>query len=500
MLYTDKSKSLMDFMTEHKALERVSFHMPGHKGKDFFEANGYGEQIENLVNGDITEIHGADNLFMPEGVLRNLMNRYKTIYGVKEAFLLVGGSSAGIIATILSLISKDETLIMASNCHKSVYNAVLLSGGRASFVTPEVISGFGIAGEVKAESVKRAMDANPHAKAVLITSPNYYGVCSDIKAIAETVHSQGKILIVDEAHGAHLKLMDCLGQNCSGIHLAAESAGADVVITSTHKTMASFTQTALALVCSDRVSADSIADKLQMIESSSPSYILMKSLEINAELMEKKSEQLIKSWSDDIEYVYGELKKIKGLDFFDYGLHDRTKLVMSFSRLGVSGYKLDELLRDRGIFVELADMKSVVAMSGIGNRRCDYEALISALSEISGKMLKSQDSKMTCNNDAADMFLSCVYEPGGNIAGISSKELYSHKEITDIPREVRRIALAESANKVSSRALIPYPPGIPVIVPGECISELKVKYLSELREKGVTVIGVDESGTIMCGD
>ena len=468
-----KGPGLIEFIKAHRDRERVSFHMPGHKGKAFFTKNGYADFTDLMIDGDLTEIEGADNLFKAEGILRETMDRYKTMYGAKQAFMLVGGSSAGIMASVMSLISRGDTLIMASNCHKSVYNALMLSGGKAVFVEPEMLDEYGIASEISADSIAEALEKQAEAKAVIITSPNYYGVCSDIDKIAETVHAQGKILIVDEAHGAHLSFMDEYAdssfdggkfQGCKVRSLAAENRGADIVVISTHKTLASFTQTSILLVCTDRVDVDTIANNLQILQSSSPSYILMASLDMN--------------------YVYEELRKINGLELLEMPLMDRTKLVFSFHDLGISGYELDGLLREKGIFCELSDSRFVMAMTGIGSERSDYEILISELRKIA-------DEK-TC--EGLDM---CVKPKKDNKALM--EELYRHEKIFDVPTESEWIKPSECEGRISVRAVIPYPPGIPIIVPGERIDARKLNVIERLLKDGVSMIGLNEDDKILCG-
>ena len=339
--------------------------------------------------------------------------------------------------------------------------------------------------------IEEALIKHPEAKAVLITSPNYYGVCSDVEKISEIVHAHGKILIVDEAHGAHLAFMDKItpssdkGRNGDGKvqKLAAEVSGADIVILSTHKTLASFTQTAILLVCSDRVDVDTLANNLQILQSSSPSYILMASLDMNARIIEEAGATLFTKWQSDLDYAYGRLRKIQGLELLETELLDRTKLVFGLREIGISGYELDALLRERGVFCELSDSRFVMAMSGIGSKRKDYELLISVLSEIAEGACESGRNNARCEEDEI----------------VLMDELYRHGEIFDVPSETERLVARECEGKIPAQALIPYPPGIPIVVPGERIDAEKIKVLEKLNKDGVSVIGLDENGKILCG-
>ena len=209
--------STLDFLLQHAAEDPVSFHMPGHKGSQLYRRFGYENFLNNIMDCDITEIPGADNLFQREGILKATCDRYGKLYGVEHSYMLINGTSGGIIAAILASVAEGGTLIMARNCHKSVFNALGLGGMQPAYIYPELLEEYGISGEITPAEVEHALTENPEAGAVILPSPNYYGICSDIRAIAEVVHKHGKILIVDQAHGAHLKWLG--GPEC------AESAG-----------------------------------------------------------------------------------------------------------------------------------------------------------------------------------------------------------------------------------------------------------------------------------
>ena len=272
-------RSLLDFLPEHAALDPVSFHMPGHKGSQLYKKLGYGEILDKLMDCDITEIPGADNLFQTEDVILEIMEKYRNLYGSKKSYLLVNGSSVGLIAGILSCTKRGDKVIMARNSHKSIFNAMRLGGLAPVYLFPEILEDHGILGGISPDEAVRLMDENPDAGCVVLPSPNYYGICSDIRAIADACHERNKVLIVDQAHGAHLRFIG------EGYPMSAEEGGADIVINSTHKTLASWTQTAVMNVMSDRVDLNVIEDNLQILESSSPSYPLMLSLDINADIL-----------------------------------------------------------------------------------------------------------------------------------------------------------------------------------------------------------------------
>lgn len=469
----DKKRGITQFLLAHAGAEPVSFHMPGHKGARLYRAYGCGAFLDRIMDCDVTEIPGADNLFQPEDIIRETMDRYKAIYDAKESFLLVGGSSAGLIAAVMTAVPAGGELIMARNCHKSVFNGLRLAGGRPVYAYPEELAEAGISGPVPPSEIKRCLAEHPCASAVILPSPNYYGICSDIKAIADIVHEAGKILIVDQAHGAHLKLFD---RHIGGPVLAAEGQGADIIVESTHKTLASCTQSAVANLNSDRVDRYVFADKLQMIESTSPSYLLMASLDINADLIENHGQQLIRQWEEDLRYFYGQAREIPGLKILEHPMLDRTKINLDMSACGLTGLQFEELLMERGIFVELVTGDLLMCMTGIGNRRCDYDRLLAALREISAETPLTE-------------------KPSAGRQAVTLKRL-SQKEI---PAVCERVPIAEAAGRVCGSSIIPYPPGIPIICPGEVMDGEVLAYAQALREAGEKVMGIDGAGCVLAG-
>ncbi|MGN0659359.1 MAG: aminotransferase class I/II-fold pyridoxal phosphate-dependent enzyme [Emergencia sp.] len=469
----NKNTGVAGFLLEHAELSPVSFHMPGHKGSRFYRENGYGIFLDRIADCDITEIPGADNLFQAEGIIKETMNRYKAIYGVKDSFLLINGSSSGLIAAILTAVPEGGTLIMARNCHKSVYNGLRMAGAKPVYAYPEELEDFGISGEVTPEEIRRCLREHPEASAVILPSPNYYGICSDIEAIGRLCHEAGKILIVDQAHGAHLKLFDSyIGEK----RLAAENLGADIIIESTHKTLASFTQSAVANLNSERIDRSVFEDRLQLIESTSPSYLLMASLDINAELLEKKGRSLIFDWEDNLKHFYEGAEKIEGLNVLRHPMLDHTKINLDMSRRGVSGLELEQLLMDQGIFTELVTGDIVMCMTGIGNKRCDFDRLLSALQNVAERHPLREES------------------------GRGRQTVTLKKPVqAEIPKAAERVRIEEAAGRICAAAVIPYPPGIPVICPGEIMDGEILDYVKELRAAGEKVMGVDEEGFVVCG-
>ena len=472
-----KNQTLTQFLMSHKEKQPVSFHMPGHKGSAIYREHGYGPFLDSMMDCDITEIPGADNLYQTEGILKDTMERYRRLYGVKESYLLINGSSGGLIAAILASVPRGGKLILARNCHKSIFNALSLGDITPVYAYPETISEYGILGAVSPEEIGRCMDEHPDASAVILPSPNYYGICSDVAAIAETVHSRGKVLIIDQAHGAHLAFFAKHG--LSGFPAAAEAAGADLVINSIHKTLASFTQTALLNVCTDRVDKYDLEDRLQAIESTSPSYPLMATLDINADLLENSGSELMRDWAESLQWFYDTAEKeVPGLRIMRHELLDFTKVNIDMSAYGLNGNQLEDLLMEKDIFIELVTGNILMCMTGIGNKRCDFERLLAALKEIA--------ETRGLRADGAD-------------APEQPKALTASLKMAAVPVRKERIKLEDAAGRVCASSVIPYPPGIPIVCPGEIFDEEVIAYVAERRRAEEKVIGVDELGRVAVG-
>lgn len=490
--------------------------MPGHKGFDFFARNGFGEEIKSLADWDVTEIRGADNLFQPEDALLGVMEKYRELYDVRRSYLLINGSSAGIIASVLASVPRGGLLIMARNCHKSAFNALRLGNIEPVYAFPRAEEEFGVLGEITAEEIAKRMDENPDAKTVLIPSPNYYGICSDIEDIAREVHSRGGVLIVDQAHGAHLKFLAGSFEEISegsGLRFprAAEEQGADIVINSTHKTLASFTQTAVLNICGEGIDTDAIEDRLQMLESSSPSYPLMATLDMNADILKLKSKELMRGWAENIRWFYEKAAGIKGLSLMRAERMDMTKLNIDMSRYSLGGFpvdgaELERFLIKRGIFPELVSGDLVMCMTGIGNTRDDYRRLLEALEELVKLAELTEPAELPELSETAGVAGDAgpAEPPRSSAAGRSDKRrrpapFTAALRRERLPEKKEKVLLSEASGRVCAMSVIPYPPGIPIACPGEVISREIIDYVISQREAGEKVIGVDENMMIWVG-
>jgi len=477
---------IYQFLIEHAKKNTVSFHMPGHKGAGIYSRYQYDQFLNRIMDCDITEIPGADNLFQTEGIIKKTQLKYAALYDVAYSYLLINGTSGGLIAAILASVAPGKKLIMARNCHKAVFNALTLGNIQPVYAYPEQVQGQEIAGAMTVEEIKRLLMENPDAEAVILPSPNYYGICSDIKAIADAVHQVGKVLIVDQAHGAHLHFFHKYGAG-EGMPHSAESCGADIVVNSTHKTLASFTQSAVLNLNSNRVDRYHLEDKLQAIQSTSPSYLLMGSLDINAELLVNHGRALMEEWKANLDDFYNRVAHIPGLSIMQTSNLDMTKINLDMSGLGLSGAELEQALNQRDIFPELFTGNILMCMTGIGNTLEHMERLRSALSEI------AEETRNSSIADHAKAVAQALPQSKPHMA------VPKQAEYVGMPDNKKYIPLAEAADRICAGSIIPYPPGIPLICPGEAFTVEIVQYIQFLRKTGEKVIGVTDAETVPVG-
>jgi arginine decarboxylase len=456
---------IMKYLSENP----IPFHMPGHKlGRGFPE-----EFAKNLSMLDLTEIPGSDNLHCPSGIIREASELASKAFCADKTFFLVNGSTCGIHAIIMTICKPGGKLIVARDCHKSVINGMMLAGVNPVYIRNGFDSEFGIPAPIQPFQVERALKENPDAQGVLITRPSYYGTCSDIKEIAAIVHSYGKILAVDEAHGAHLVFNRSLP-------VCAMQGGADICVQSAHKTLPALTQGSYLHVKSSKVDMERLERFLRILQTSSPSYIIMASLDMARELMETRGEDMLDRLLDHIgwlENAIGETGGISMLSHKKYGncTADRTRIVLNVAGMGITGFFADEYLRSaHHIQVEMSDMNNIVCIGTVSDSREYYEKLAAALSDIAGRF------RCTIPRDNA-----CFRQPELPIEEMELREVLQAAGM--------RIVLGRAKGMVSKDIITPYPPGIPVICPGEIISQDAIEYIYNIINSGGTVNGVGEN-------
>lgn len=445
------------------------FHMPGHKRQRLPFPNPY--------EADITEIEGFDNLHHPEGILKEAQQRAAELYGSKRAYYLVNGSTCGVLSAICAATEKGGRVLVARNCHASVYHALYLRELAAEYLYP-VIADCGIAGHIPAEQVEDAFCRNPGIAAVVITSPTYEGVISDVAAIAEIAHRYGVPLIVDGAHGAHLGFGGVFPEN-------AVRQGADAVIMSLHKTLPSFTQTALLHLCSERIDAGRVERFLDIFETSSPSYLFMAGMDACVRLLRQDGDRLFAAYRERLDAFYESVKDLTNLevlrrerivsasrrDAFEW---DDSKLVIFTHRAGITGKELHRrLLGEYGLEMEMVSGDYVLGMTSIMDTEEGFGRLAAALHEIDRDLCKTAASKDDIIGKST--FISRICQPNPRRLELAGA---ADGRFGETP-------LAAAAGSVAADYIYLYPPGIPLIVPGEVITAEFVRRLFYCVEKGI---------------
>lgn len=454
----DLKKRLM----EYSRSEYYPFHMPGHKRNMDWD----------IAHMDITEIEGFDNLHHASGILRDCQKQYASLVGAKETYFLVNGSTCGILAAISACTDFGGKLLMARNAHKSVYHALYLRHLLPVYLYP-AITPFDLQSAIAPEQVEAALANEPDIQAVFLTSPTYDGVVSDIGRIAQIVHVAGKILIVDEAHGAHFGFIHEFPD--SAIHL-----GADVVIQSVHKTLPALTQTAVLHICSDRVEKELVERFLGIYETSSPSYVLMSSINQCERTMRKSGRELLTGFFQNLQWFYEKTKDLKVLhilteeDFSDAYAKDPSKILIQTARADINGTMLCRLLRTQFLLeMEMCSGEYVTALTSVYDTKEGFERLSTALHMID-RTLNEVSKKRS--------FVGELYTVREQIMPIYAAW----------PMDGKMIPISECAGKVSLDFIYLYPPGIPLLVPGEEIDSSLPEKLVQCRKNGLELQGMKD--------
>lgn len=449
------------------------FHMPGHKRTEIDFANPY--QI------DITEIDGFDNLHHAQDVLIQCQQRLASLYHSRKSYYLVNGSTCGILSAVGAVTKRGDTVIMARNCHKAVYHAVQLFGLHAVYVYPKVME-YGIQGIIDPDDVEALLQEQKQVKAVILTSPTYDGIVSDIGKLADMIHRYGAYLIVDEAHGAHFS-MD------SHFPVSAVLKDADLVIQSLHKTLPSFTQTAVLHAASDRVDDDQIEEMLQVFQSSSPSYLLMAGIDRCVRLLEQSGTQLFQTYTDRLALFYkkcGTLRFLRVLTVEDYQTFpvydaDMSKLIISTASAPIDGYHLYECLLNRyHLQMEMYTAQYVLAMTSIMDTQEGFDRLSEALAEIDLECSGKTDYREDRQAVLIQPFMQKVYAKREKRLDLSEVKQYLTRETL----------LEDCTGQICAEYIYLYPPGIPFVVPGELLTKEVVEVVKECRKKNLNIQGI----------
>lgn len=448
----------------------LPMHMPGHKRNLALSGeNGYLAAL--CADCDITEIAGFDNLAEPEELLLSLKQRAAALWGSDEAYPLVNGSTCGILASIYATVSYGGSVIAARNCHKSVYHGLQLVNAKVTYLLPEADEATGACGVITPEAVEAAFSECRHAQLVIVTSPTYEGVISDVEGICRVAHAHSVPVLIDSAHGAHLGF----GKFPKG----AVECGADIVVQSLHKTMSSLTQTAMLHRSGNLVSNEEIQAAINMFQTTSPSYLLMASIEGCIRLLEERGEVLFAGWCEALEGFYEAAKclqsvKVIGAADAKVGAdsevsvfaRDKSKIIISTRESDLTGPKLMEGLRTKHhIELEMAAEQYAIAMTGMGDTKESLARLMKALLDVDAECSKIPKKEL-------------IYP------AIPLRRMSAAEALLLTAKEYR---IHEAVGKIAAEYVWAYPPGIPILVPGEVISEELVSFLLQQENNGIRI-------------
>lgn len=459
----DQNKTpLFSGLKSHWEASPSSGHVPGHKFGAVFpeEARDYFKDILKL---DATEISGLDDLHDPEGIIDEAQRLASDLYGSDETFFLVNGSTVGNLAMILATCKRGSKVLVQRNCHKSVLNGLELAGADPVFLPCDVDDNLGVAVSVDLLYLYKALETIEGITAVVLTNPNYYGVAIDLEDIVQAVHSYNIPVLVDEAHGAHFLLGKPFPKS-------ALSSGADVVVHSAHKTLPAMTMGSWLHIQGERVRKDRVSHYLKMLQSSSPSYPLMASLDMARYYLASLSQQEKQAIVDDIKSIEHELKKVREIEVVTPSdkrlLVDPLKLTLR-STNGLSGFELSTLLEKEGLFVELADPKNVLIvlpLAVIEKKHDMIERIVRAVSKETDGVLEKEQITLP------------------PFPGEISQLSIPFNEQADY--DLVKCPIEEAIDEIAAEAIVPYPPGIPLLFNGEKITSSTVEYIKALQQIG----------------
>lgn len=459
-------------LKELSSQSTINFHMPGHKGK----AIGM-DFLKDLPMIDVTETFGTDNLQHPDGIIKESLALIAKEYGAVYSVFTTNSSSGAMHVALATATKPGDKILIQRNCHKCVYNGAILNALEVEYMYPRYDKEANVLGGVSPEDVKDWLEKDSAIKAVVVTYPSYFGICCNLEAIAKVVHEMGRLLVVDCAHGPHFAFSSVFPKS-------ALSQGADLVVHSAHKTLNSFTQTSMLHVGTKNIDIDKLHKMMNTFQTTSPSYIFMQSIESAiAYMVSEQGQAAIKEHWDSLEYITAKLKTIPGLYVFDtrekheFEIYDKDLSKIIFHMKGWTGSELrTELYKKYNILLEMADYWYALALVGVNNTREELEKLYEALLDISKNL---PEEEIPIENLAL-----MEMEPVMTIR----QAFYSEKEIVD---------LDQAAGRVSGALVIPYPPGIPLVTPGEVITKELVRYIKLLLEKGMDVTGMEKDHTAL---
>ena len=462
----------------YEALEKfgkmrvVPFDVPGHK-----RGRGNPELAkllgEKCVSMDVNSMKPLDNLCHPVSVIREAEQLAADAFGAANAFLMVGGTTSAVQSMILSSVKAGEKVILPRNMHRSVMGALVLCGAVPVYVNPDCDARLGIPLGIRLEQLEETIARTPDAKAVLVNNPTYYGICSDMRGIVQLAHAHGMKVLADEAHGTHFYFGEELP-------LSAMAAGADMAAVSMHKSGGSLTQSSL-LLTGPAVNADYVRQIINLTQTTSASYLLLSSLDISRRNLALRGKESFAGVIELAEYAREEIndaggwyafgKELKnGGSVFDF---DATKLSVHTLDVGLAGIEVYDILRDEyDIQIEFGDLGNILAYLSIGDRKRDVERLVSALAEIRRLYAKDRAGMMDNEYIAPDVAVTPQFA------------FYSPKEC---------LPIRDTAGRICTEFVMCYPPGIPILAPGERVTEEIIDYILYAKDKGCQLTGPEDA-------
>lgn len=471
MALSQERAPIYEALQEFRKKRIVPFDVPGHKrGRGNPELAAFlGERCVGL---DVNSMKPLDNLCHPISVIREAEELAAEAFGAAQGFLMVGGTTSAVQAMVLSVVKQGEKIILPRNVHRSVMGALVLCGAIPVYVDPLCDERLGIPLGMRLEDVRRAMDQNQDARAILVNNPTYYGICSDIRSIVDMAHRRGMLCLADEAHGTHFYFG-------KGLPVSAMAAGADMAAVSMHKSGGSLTQSSL-LLTGPGVSRGHVRQIINLTQTTSASYLLLSSLDISRRNLALRGEETFRQVVNMAEYARNEINRIGGYyafsremingeSIFDF---DVTKLSVHTLDVGLAGIEVYDLLRDEyDIQIEFGDLGNILAYISIGDRMRDIERLVSALSEIRRRFGRQQTGLMRQE----------YIEP--QVAASPQQAFYADQE---------SLPLEQTEGRVSAEFVMCYPPGIPILAPGERITDRILEYITYAKEKGCSLTGCED--------
>lgn len=470
-MYDQSRAPIYEALERFREMRVVPFDVPGHKhGKGNPELTAF--LGEKCVGVDVNSMKPLDNLCHPVSVIREAEILAADAFGAANAFLMVGGTTSSVQSMVLSSCKRGDKIILPRNVHRSVINALVLCGAVPVYVNPDVDRKLGISLGMSVEQVRKAIRENPDAVAVLVNNPTYYGVCSDLRTIVKLAHEAGMLCLADEAHGTHFYFGD-------GMPVTAMEAGADMAAVSMHKSGGSLTQSSL-LLTGERVNAGHVRQIINLTQTTSGSYLLMSSLDISRRNLAQRGKAVFRKVTEMAEYAREEINAVGG--YYAYGRElingdsifdfDPTKLSVHTRDIGLAGIEVYDILRDEyDIQIEFGDIGNILAYLSIGDRMQELERLVSALAEIKRRYMKDSYGLLSQEYIAPEV----VYSP--------QEAFYANK---------KSVPLSESEGYICSEFVMCYPPGIPILAPGERITREILDYIVYAKAKGCSLTGPED--------